>query len=135
MTSHVDTVFYPPRFMCQIPKIQKILAFFQRVGETPILMWRNLFEHWRTRSANSSQIDQNALGQPWVDRKSKLVKIILKQHFSCFYIKPELLSDFRQLWLSLTRGWVLRAPKILILFRPSEWVETNITAKIIEFLF
>ena len=97
MTSHVDTVFYPPRFMCQIPKIQKILAFFQRVGETPILMWRNPFEHWRTRSANSSQIDQNALGQPWVDRKSKLVKIILKKHFSCFYIKLELLSDFRQL--------------------------------------
>ena len=64
MTSHVDTVFYSPRFVCQILKIQKILAFFQRAVETPILTWRNPFEHWRTRSAISGQIDQNASGQP-----------------------------------------------------------------------
>ena len=61
MTSYVDTVFYLPRFVCQIPKIPKILAFFQRAVETPILMWRNPFEHWRTRSANSSQIDKMPL--------------------------------------------------------------------------
>ena len=97
MTSHVDTVFFLPQLMYQIPKIPKILAFFEGAVETPILTWRNPFEHWRTRSAISGQINQNALGQPWVGRKSKLVKIIQKQYFSCFYIKPELLSDFRQL--------------------------------------
>ena len=74
--------------------------------ETPRLTWHNLFAHRSTRSAVSSQIDQNAPGQPWVDRKSKSVRIILKQHFSCFYIKPELLGDFRHLWPSLTRGWL-----------------------------
>ena len=64
MTSHVDTVFFLPQLMYQIPKIPKILAFFEGAVETPILTWRNPFEHWRTRSAISGQIDQNASGQP-----------------------------------------------------------------------
>ena len=61
MTSHVDTVFFLPQLMYQIPKIPKILAFFEGAVETPILMWHNPFEHWRTRSANSSQIDKMPL--------------------------------------------------------------------------
>ena len=82
--------------------------------ETPRLTWHNLFAHRSTRSAVSSQIDQNAPGQPSVDRKSKLVKIITKQHFSCFYIKSELLRDFLSILtkfdLRLTLG-VTKNPK------------------------
>ena len=48
------------------------------------------------------------------------VKIIPKKHFSCFYIKPELLDDFRQRWPSLIQGWLSRTPETLILIWPSE---------------
>ena len=41
-----------------------------------------------------SQNDQSAPGQPWVDQRSNNVKINTKQHFSWFYIKPELFRDF-----------------------------------------
>ena len=117
--------FFCLRFACRIQKFQKYLLS-QEIAETPRLMWRNPFRHWSTQRSISSQIDQNAPSQPYVDRKSKLVKIILKQHFSCFYIKPNRLGDFRQLWPSLTWGW---------LSGPSERVETSTIAKIIEFLF
>ena len=75
-----------------VPNLEnfKILYFLCGVVETSRLMWRNSFRHQSTRSAISGQINQNAIGQPWVGRKSKSVKIIQKQHFSCFYI-------FRQL--------------------------------------
>ena len=53
--------------------------------KTSRLTWCYLFGHRNTRSAFSGQIDKNALGQPWLDRKSKSIKIIPKQHFSCFY--------------------------------------------------
>jgi len=65
-------------------KISKILTFLQGVVETSRLKWHNPFRHRSTQSAILGQIDQNAPGQPWVDLKSKLVKIITKQHFSCF---------------------------------------------------
>ena len=56
--------------------------------ETPKLTWNNLFGHQSTQSAILGQNDQNALGQLWVDQRSKLVKIIQKQYFSYFYVKP-----------------------------------------------
>ena len=62
--------------------------------ETPRLTWHNLFAYRSTWSVILGQIEQNFPGQPWVDQKSKLVKIITKQHFLCFYIKPELLRNF-----------------------------------------
>ena len=83
----------------------------------------------------SGQIDKNALGQPWVDKSQNWVKVIQKQYLSCFYIKPELLSDFRQLWLSLTWGWLLKGIEILILIQPSKRFGTSAIAKIIKFPF
>ena len=132
----VDIVFCPPS-IC-VPNLEnfKILYFLRGVVETSRLTWRNSFKYQSTRSAISGQINQNALGQPWVGRKSKSVKIIEKQHFSCFYIKPELLSDFRQLWPSLTRGWLpKRTLETLIYIWLLEWVGTNAIAKIINFPF
>ena len=76
-------------------------------AEISRLTWHNPFGHRSTRSALLDQNDQNALGQFWVDRKSKLVKIITKQYFSCFYIKPKLLGDFVNFDLKLT----LEGPK------------------------
>ena len=86
----VDIVFCLPS-IC-VPNLEnfKILYFLRGVVETSRLTGRNSFRHQSTRSAISGQINQNAIGQPWVGRKSKSVKIIQKQHFSCFYI-------FRQL--------------------------------------
>jgi len=43
--------------------------------ETSRLTWHNPFEHRSTRNAILGQNDQNALSQPRVDQKSKLVKI------------------------------------------------------------
>ena len=74
-------IFVRPQFMCQTPKIPKILTFFHGAAETFGLMWRNLFGYCSTQNAISGQIDQNTVGQPWVDHKSKLVKIIPKQHY------------------------------------------------------
>ena len=83
-------------------KFQKYYLF--SMGPQKNLYWRGT-----THSGIStlkvpffSQIDQNVPGQPWVDWKSKSIEIIPKQHNSCFYIKPKLLGDFRQLWPSLT---------------------------------
>ena len=105
----VDIVFYLLSICVLDLENSKNINF--SLVETPRLTWHNLFAHRSTRSAVSSQIDQNAPGQPSVDWKSKLVKIITKQHFSCFYIKSELLRDFCQFWLSLTWGWLLESPK------------------------
>ena len=74
---------------------------------TSRMTWCNPFRHRSTQSASFNQNDQNALGQPWVDRRSNKVEILTKQHFSWFYIKPDLLEDFRQLWPSLTQSWLL----------------------------
>ena len=76
-------------------KFQKYYLFPHGATKASRLTWRNLFRHLSSRSAILGQIVQNAPGQPWVDRKS--IKIIPIQHFSCFYIKPELLGDFCQL--------------------------------------
>ena len=113
---NVDTVFCLPRFVCWTTKISKILTILQRAMETARLTWCHPFEHWSTQSAFSSQIDQNAPSQPWVDRESNEVKILPKQHLSCFYIKPKSLRDFCQLWLTLTKfdlKWTLESPKFL----------------------
>jgi len=59
-------------------KFQKYYFFLRGATETSRLTWRNPFSHWCTRSAILGQIDQNALGQPWVDQKLKSVKIIQK---------------------------------------------------------
>ena len=88
-------IFVRPQFAWQTPKIPKILTSFHGAVETSRLTLHTLFGYRSTQSSISCQIDQNTLGQPWVDHKSKLVKIIPKQHFSCFYIKPKLLSDSR----------------------------------------
>jgi len=72
----------------------KKLSFLQGAVETSRLTWRNLFGHRIIRSAFSGQIDPNALSQPWVDQKSNQVKVLPKQHFSCFYIKPASLRGF-----------------------------------------
>ena len=118
--------------MCWTPKISKTLTLFQGATETSRLTWRNSFEHRSIQSVILGQIDQDAPGQPWVDRKSKLVKIIPKQHFSCFYIKLGLTKNFCQLQPSLTRSWLSRALETLILIRPLEWVETSVNTNIIE---
>ena len=64
-------------------------TFHQGTVGTSILTWYNSFGHWSTQSAILGQNDQNAPGQPRVDRRSKLVKTAPKQHFLCFYIKPK----------------------------------------------
>ena len=43
------------------------------------------------------------LVNPRLTESQSWVKIIPKQQFSCFYIKPELLGDFCQLWPTLTK--------------------------------
>ena len=93
----VDIIFCLPRFASWTMKIPKILAICHKAAETSRLTWRNPFEHWSTQNAILGQINQNDPGQTWVNQKSKSVKIISKQHFSCFYIKLELLGDFHQL--------------------------------------
>ena len=128
----VDIVFHLPSICMPDPKNSKILTFHHRGVETSSLTWYNPFRHQGTRSAI---LGQNALSQPRVDQKSKLVKITPKPHFSCFYIKPELFGDFRHLWPSLTWRWLKRAPEILILIRLSKQVETNAIEKIIKFSF
>ena len=75
-------------------KFQKILFSLHGAMKTSRLMWHNPFGHQSTQSAF---FGQNAPGQPWVNQKSNEVKILSKQHFSWFYIKPELLRDFCQL--------------------------------------
>ena len=100
-----ETVFCPPLICMLDPEnSKKILSFLPRAVEASRLMWHNTFGHWSNQSAILGQNDQNAPSQPWVDRKSKLVKIISKQYFSCFYIKPKPLRDFCQLCPSLTLG-------------------------------
>ena len=89
--------------------------------ETARLTWCHPFEHWSTQSAFSSQIDQNALDQPWVDWESNEFKILPKQHLSCFYIKLKSLGDFCQLWPTLTWSWL---PKALN-FDPTIWMGWN----------
>ena len=46
-----------------------------------------------------------------------------------------LLSDFCQLWPSLTRGWLLGAPETLIVIWLSKWVRTIAITKMIKFPF
>ena len=58
------------------PKIPKILTILQGAVETARLTWCSPFGHQSTWNVIFVQIDQNALSQPWVDQKSKLVKII-----------------------------------------------------------
>ena len=106
-------------------KLQKYYLF--TIGLQKCLDWRG---------ATHSSI--KALEVPFqvkLTKSQSWVKIIPKQHFSCFYVKPELVSDFCQLWPSLTQCWLLGAPKTLILIRLSEQIETNAIAKIIKFPF
>ena len=58
------------------------------------LTWYNPFGHWSTQNAFLSQIYQNSPSQAWVEQKSNLVKTTLKQNFSQFYNKPELVIEF-----------------------------------------
>ena len=97
--------FICPRFVCQTLKNPKISFSLHGVTRTYIMVWRNPKISF-PQSAFFSQNDQNVLGQPWVDRRPNNVKIITKQHFSWFYIKPELLGYFYQLWPSLTWSWL-----------------------------
>ena len=127
--------FVYPRFGCQTPKMPKILSFLHGATETSILTWHNPFRHQSTRNAISSQIDQNAPSQPWVDQKSKLCQNHPKKTFSCFYIKPELLDDFHQRWPSLIQGWLSRTPETLILIWPLEQVGSSSIVKNIKFSF
>ena len=127
--------FVYPWFACQTPKIPKILSSLHGVTGTSRLMWRNPFGHWSTWSAifrpNWQECPWSTLG--W--QSQNWVKVIQKQYLSCFYIKPELLSDFRQLWLSLTWGWLLKGIEVLILIQPSKRFGTSAIAKIIKFPF
>ena len=47
----------------------------QVVNGTKCGVYSNPFGHRSTQSAFLGQIDQNAPGQPWVDQKSKMIKI------------------------------------------------------------
>ena len=125
--------FVHPWFAWRTPKNPKILFSLHGAARIARMMWRNPFRHWSTQSSCFSQNDQNTPGQPWVDRKSNKVKILTKQKFSWFYIKPELFRDFQQFWPSLTQSWLLAGPKTLILIQLSKRVEHNATAKIIKF--
>ena len=58
------------------------------------MAWHNSFGHWHAQSAFFGQNDQNTPSQTWVDQRSNKIKILTKQHFSWFYIKPKLLRDF-----------------------------------------
>ena len=64
------------------------------MGPWTRLIWHNPLGIRGIQSAFLGQIKQNAPSQPKVDQRSKLVKTIPKQHFSCFYIKPKLFGDF-----------------------------------------
>ena len=75
------------------------------------------------------------LVNPRFDRRSNEVKALKKTFFLWFYIKPELLGEFLQLWLSLTRSRSWVGPKTLIFIQMSEQVETNAIANIIKFSF
>ena len=84
----------------------------------------------------SAKMTKMPLVNPRFDRRSNEVKALKKQHFFLwFYIKPELLGEFLQLWLSLTRSRSWVGPKTLIFIQMSEQVETNAIANIIKFSF
>jgi len=78
--------------MCQTLKILKISTFHQETVGISRLSWFNPFRYRGTQRAILGQNDQNALGQ--VDQRLKSVKTTPKQHFPCFYIKPEAIEDF-----------------------------------------
>ena len=84
--------FVYPRFGCQIPKIPKILSFLHGAMETSILTCHNPFRHQSTWNTISSQIDQNAPSQPWVDQK---VKVVSK-------------SSQKNIFMFLHQAWVTR---------------------------
>ena len=120
--------FVCPQFACQNPKILKISFSHQRSMGTSRSLWSNPFEHQSTQSAISNQNDQNAPGQPRVDCKSKLVKIIPKA-FSMFLHQT---WGYRIFSSTLTYVWLPAAIENLILIRPLKWVGTNAIIKNIE---
>ena len=63
------------------------------------MTWHNLFGHQSTWSAISSPIDQDALGQPWVDQKSKLGQKNFKTIFLMFLHQNQATRWF---WSTLT---------------------------------
>ena len=131
----VDTIFCPPLIYVSNPKKPKNIISLHGVTRTYVMAWHNLFEHWSAQSAFFSQNDQNALGQPWIDRKSYKVKILKKNIFHGFISNSgssKIFINFDQVWPGVNSWW---APKTLILIRSSKQVETNAIAKIIKFSF
>ena len=72
---YVDTLFCPSLICVPNPgNFKKKIFSHQGTVRTSRSWWFNPFRHRSTQSVISCQNDQNALGQPRVDRRSKLVK-------------------------------------------------------------
>ena len=122
-----------PLNLCARPR--KLLKYY--------LFSMGLWKHLDWRGATCSSI--RALEVPFQVKLTKMPlvnprliesqsqsKSSQNKKFLCFYIKLELLGDFRQVW---PKVWLMRALEILILIRLSEWVGTNTIVKSVKSSF
>ena len=101
----VDIVFCPPSICMSKPRK------FQKYHFLSMGPWEHLERRGATRLGIGvpgvlffAKITKMPLVSPRVNQRSNVVRTLTKQRFSQFYIKPELLGDFWQLWPSLNRS-------------------------------